>query len=102
MTTRLSADHRRAQIIGKAVELSRGGGLYRWTLQNVADALEISRPTILYYFGSAQGLRSEIIGAAIREPDLDILTQALTACDPIVEGLDDTLLTECAEHLRDQ
>src|SRR3546814_14357403 len=76
MTTRLTAAHRRAQIIDTAQRLSYGGKLYDRSVQNVADRNGVSRATVRYYFASTQGLRGKVLLQAIRAGDVEIVIQA--------------------------
>ena len=96
---RLTAEHRRAQIVKTAHDLSLEGGLYDWTLDEVATHCGVSQPAVRYYFYSATGLRAEIITAAIAGRDLEILVQALAKCDPIVDDLSTELRAACAEWM---
>lgn len=97
--TRLTAAHRRAQIIKAAYALSQEGGLYDWSLDDVAEQVGVSRSAVRYYFYSAQSLRRELICTAVRERDVVIVTQALAKYDPLVHGIDDVLREACAAHL---
>lgn len=100
MTTRLTAEHRRAQILDAARNLSYDGGLYEWTLDHVAYVTGLSRPGVRYYFYSAISLRAEIIVAAIKGGDVPIVTQALAAVDPLVKDIPNELRAACGEHLQ--
>src|SRR3546814_15620847 len=82
MTTRLTAAHRRAQIIDTAQRLSYGGKLYDWSVQTVADRIGVSRATVCYYFASTKGLRGKVIFQAIRTGDDELLIQALVKSVP--------------------
>jgi len=98
-TTRLSAEHRRAQIVGTARELSRGGRLYDWTLETIAQHLNITTNAVRYYFYSAVSLRNEIIYAAVRERDVGIVTQALAKYDPLVHEAPADLREACGQFM---
>lgn len=99
MTTRLTAQHRREQILAVATELSRGGGLYGWTLQDVADAAGLSRPGVAFYYGHA-ALRARVVQRAVEAGDTDIVMQALARYDPLVADIPDDLREACAEEMR--
>jgi AcrR family transcriptional regulator len=98
-TTRLTAQHRRDQIIAAAQRMSYGGKLYDWTVQDVANKIGVSRATVCHYFASTKGLRSKIILQAIRQSDVDIVIQALVKTDPLCKGLPDALYQACREAL---
>lgn len=100
MSTRLSPEHRRAQIVNAARNLSYGGRLYDWTLTDVATHCDCSESLVKYYFLSAIGLRNEIIVSAIRERDVRIVIQALAKCDPLTDKIDGELRDACADYMR--
>ena len=77
MTTRLTAEHRRAMIVAAAESLSANGNLYGWGLTDVAEHIGITQPGVNYYFGSTQGLRREVIVNAIEAENVDIVVQAV-------------------------
>ena len=87
-TPRLTHEHRRAQILARGVELSRSVGLYRWTLEDVADGLDIGISAVKYYHGSAHGLRCDVVRQAIFRREYDLIGQAIVAYDPLVLDLD--------------
>ena len=97
--TRLTAEHRRAQIVDAARKLSYEGGLYDWTLRDVAEHIGTSRSTVRHYFPSVLSLRTEIITGAIRERDVPIVVQALAKVDPLVADIKPALRRACAEHM---
>lgn len=99
MTTRLTAEHRREQIIQAAKHLSYGGGLYDWSLDDVAQLVGISRPGVRYYFHSVQKLRRRTINDAITGVDLDIVTQAVAKHDPLVKDIPNKLRQACGKFL---
>lgn len=99
-TPRLTAEHRRAQIVAAVKALSADGGLYDWTLTDIAEHVGISTPAVRYYFYSAQDMRRELICTAIRECDVSIVVQALAKYDPLVEDIPNELRDACAEYLR--
>lgn len=98
-TTRLTPDHRRAQIVGTARELSRGGRLYDWTFDDIASALNVSRSLIQYYFFNVPSLRGEIICGAIRDRDVGIVTQALAKYDPLAKDVPADLRQACGQFM---
>jgi AcrR family transcriptional regulator len=98
-TTRLTAQHRRAQIINAAQEMSYGGKLYDWNVQDVADRLHVSRGIVCHYFASTKGLRDKVILRAIREEDIEIVVQALARTDRLTKGLPDALRRACRDSL---
>lgn len=97
--TRLTAAHRRAQIVKAAHALSQEGGLYDWSLDDVAEQVGVTRSAVRYYFYSAVSLRRELICTAVRERDVPIVTQALAKYDPLVHGIGDALRAKCAAYL---
>ena len=97
--TRFTAEHRRAQIVQTARNFSYDGGLYDWTLKDIAAAIRLSRPAIAYYFNSTVGLRNEVILEAIKSQDVPILVQALARYDPVVDNLKPFLRDKCAEFI---
>lgn len=100
MTTRLTADHRRAMILAAAKAVSANGGLYDWALSDVADHVGISTAGVNYYFGSAQGLRRETIVNAVADRDVDIVVQAIAHHDPIVADIPSDLRDACARFIQ--
>lgn len=99
MTPRFNADHRRNQIVQTATNLSYEGGLYDWTLRDIAEHVGLTQPGVKYYFYSAEGLRELIIRNAIRTNDVAIVTQALAKHDPIVDGISAELREACARYM---
>lgn len=84
---RLSAEHRRAQILHKTLELAKEGNLYDVTVVDVSGALDISHATILHHFKSAIGMRKEALILAIDEQHYhEVIAQAIVAKDPVVSG----------------
>src|SRR3546814_4847476 len=98
MTTRLTAAHRRAQIIDTAQRLSYGGKLYDWSVQTVADRIGVSRATVCYYFASTKGLRGKVILQAIRTGDVEIVIQALVKSDPLAKNIPAALREKGSEE----
>ena len=82
--TRLTAAHRRAQIIAAAHKASTGGGLYRWTLADISRAVGIRPSACRRYFTSAIALRRAVI---IETGSHDLISQAITACDPVADDI---------------
>lgn len=97
--SRLDADHRRAQIVATAKQLSYTGGLYDWTLDDLAQHIGMTTPGVKYYFNSALGLRAEILKTAIDENDAPLVLQALAKHDPIVKNISPALKAACAREL---
>ena len=97
--TRLTADHRRAQIFHAARTLSCAGNLYVWTLDDVAEFVKMTVPGVRYYFYSVSGLRAEIITGAIDGRDLDIIGQAVAAHDPLVSDIAPALRDKAVQFL---
>lgn len=96
---RLTAEHRREQIVQAARALSYEGGLYDWSLDIVAEHVGISRPGVRYYFGSTQSLRAEIIVTAVRDRDVPIVVQAMAKFDPLVSDVPRSLRRQCGAYL---
>lgn len=85
--TRLKKEHRIRQILLAAFELSQDVGVYKITLDVVAKRVECSRPTVIRYFRSAEGLRRAVIKEAIEREDLAIMGEALFYKDPATDGI---------------
>lgn len=99
MSARLSAEHRREQIIATARSLSFAGGLYDWTLDDVAAHIGMTTPGVKHYFVSAAILRAVIIRGAMAERDPKIILQALAKHDPLVKKIKPALKRACAREL---
>lgn len=99
-TPRFTADHRRQQIVASARNLSKNGALYNWTLEDVAQMIDISIPAIKYYFGSAQSLRIDVIRQAVKEKDLEIIIQAVAKYDPLIADMPATLRRKVEKRIR--
>lgn len=97
--SRLDPEHRRAQILATAKNLSYQGGLYDWTLDDVARHIGMTTPGVKHYFKSALKLRSEVITGAVIDRDAKIVLQALAKHDPIVSNIRPTLKRACAREL---
>lgn len=97
--TYLAAEHRRAQIDAAALALSAGGGLYDWSIGDVADMVGISREGVRRYYTSTQALREHVVRSAVEANDVDIVTQALAKYDPLVADIAPTLRKACARHI---
>lgn len=97
--TRLTVAERRQQILAAAFRLSRKGGLYDWSLDNVAQEVGITRPLINYHFGSDNGLRTDVILTAVRCKDYEIIVQAMVRRDPCVANLDSSIRRAAARYL---
>jgi AcrR family transcriptional regulator len=98
-TTRLTAQHRREQIVKAAQRMSYDGKLYDWSVQDVADRIGVSRATICHYFASTKGLREKIILQAIRTRDVAIVLQALVKDDPLAAKIPDALRRACRDTI---
>jgi AcrR family transcriptional regulator len=96
---RLTAEQRHAQIVAAAHGLSAEGGLYEWTLDDVATMVGCSRSAVRHYFTSAKALRDRVITDAIERRDLDICVQALAKYDPLRENMTPHLKRAAAAHL---
>lgn len=94
--TRLDPEIRREQIVHAAKSMSYEGGLYKWTLEDVAKFVGITTPGVRYYFFSTAQLRDEIIRNAIDARDVPIVLQAIAAHDPIAESVGPALRKACA------
>lgn len=99
MSTRLTVEHRRAMIVATAETMSANGGLYSWTLTDVADQIGITPPGVKYYFGSVQQLRGDIIRAAIKNEVVDIVVQAVVTRDPLADNIPGLLRQACADFI---
>lgn len=97
--TRLTAEHRRAQIVAAAYALSADGGLYDWTLGDVARRIDVSRSLVRHYYKSAIKLRARIVRDAIRKRDVPIVAQAINKCDPLTNRIGPALRAACAEYV---
>lgn len=85
--SRLTSEHRNRLILEAAVELSKGGGLYDFNIEAVAEKADCSHPLVIHYFGSAIKLREAVITQALETKDNDILAQAIVKRDPLVDSL---------------
>ena len=88
MSQRLSAEHRRAQIIGEARALSLTKGLYQWGMSDLANQCGVSKGTVSYHLSSATQVRKALVLDAIEKRDLSILAQAIISHDPVVASID--------------
>ncbi len=88
---KLRAEQRRAQIMAHATRVAIDGFLYDVTADAIAEAVGVKRPTVLYHFGSMQGLRDAVVRTAIRRENLSILAQAIASNDPLVKDINDDL-----------
>ena len=96
---KLRAEQRRAQILTQATRLARDGFLYNMTADDIAEAVNISRATVLHYFGSMQGLRDAVVQGAVDRENLSIIAQALGADDPLMENVNADLRHRAALSL---
>lgn len=89
--TRLSPEHRRLQILNEAQRVARTVGLFneRFTMKRVADACDCSPATIAYYFSGRNILRDHVVEHSLATVTYDkiIVSQAITANHPLVEGV---------------
>ena len=87
----LRKKQRQAQILSQATRMARDGKLYVVTAEEVAEEVGCSRPTIMHYFKSMQGLRDAVVKAAITDDNLNIIAQAIAANDPLMEKINESL-----------
>lgn len=81
---RLTKEHRRAQLLEMARQLSYEGRLYDWTLNDVAANVGCSRSTVNHHFKSIIALRNAVIRDAMVRGDDAILLQARAKFDPVL------------------
>jgi AcrR family transcriptional regulator len=70
-------------IITAALELaSEPGGWNQLTLVKIATKAHCTHGLILHHFKSMSALRRNLVRAAIKQENFEVLTQALMAADP--------------------
>lgn len=97
--TRLTKEHRRAQIIDAARKIAFEKGLYQVSMTAVADATGCTRSNVRHYFPSAVNLRKTVLRNAIKRNELTIVNMALAMSDPMVANISDSLRNACKAHL---
>lgn len=95
--TRLTPEERRSQLVGLGIEALVDRPLEALTIEYLSERAGVSRGLLFYYFGSKNGLHSEVVQAAF--------DGMLRATDPVLElepldRLHDTL-TRIVQFVRD-
>lgn len=97
--TRLTKEHRRAQLIHAARTIAFEEGLYQLSMTAVAKRAECTRSTVRHYFTSARKLRNLTLKNAIRNGEIGIVCMAIAMHDPMVNDISETLRNQCAAHI---
>ena len=100
--TRLSANHRAAQILRKAIELAEQGQLYNMTADQIAKSLHISHGTVFHYFNSMLQLRGKVIERSIARENYKIIRQAVVSHDPAVDNCPASIKEKSLESFKDE
>lgn len=79
---KLDAKAREAQILAASLKVAETVGYSRVTLQQIADAAEVSKALPLAYFGTMASWRRKVMREAVRLRNLRIVAQGLAAGDP--------------------
>lgn len=79
----MKPDARRAQILEKALDLSKQRGYLAITRHLVADAAEVSPALVSHYFAGMDGLRSEIMRRAVKLECLPVIAQGTLNRHPV-------------------
>lgn len=80
--TKLNAKEREAQILRASLKAAETLGYHRMTLQQIADAAEVSKALPLAYFGTMSAWRRKVMREAVRLRNLRVIAQGLAAGDP--------------------
>lgn len=83
MSIHMNPLQRRAQILDKALELSKQRGYLAITRDLVATACEVSPALVSHYFAGMDGLRSEIMRAAVKRECLPVIAQGTLNRHPV-------------------
>lgn len=78
---KLDAKARKAQILAASLKAAETVGYTRVTLQQIADAAQVSKGLPITYFGTMDGWRRDVMREAIRTQNLRVLAQGLAARD---------------------
>jgi len=97
--TRLTKEHRKAQLIDAARKIAFEQGLYQVSMNTVATAAGCTRSNVRHYFPSAVKLRKIVLRRAINDGELTIINMALAMKDPMVDDLNPALHARCRAHL---
>lgn len=84
MTEALAAPDVRTRILQEATRLFASRGYDGTSIQEIAEAVGITRPTLVYHYGSKERLRDEVLGTMLsrwREELPRVLAAATTGSD---------------------
>ena len=85
MTTR-RVNNRRDLILSTAAELAESQGFVGLTRADAAEAAGVSKASISFHFGSAEGLRCEVMRYAVDNGLLRVVLQGLAVGNTIAES----------------
>jgi AcrR family transcriptional regulator len=78
-------NNRRALILAAAAELAEETGFIGLTRADAAEAAGVSKASISFHFGSAEGLRCEVMQYAVDNGLLRVVLQGLAVGNTIAE-----------------
>lgn len=90
---KLDAKAREAQILAASLKVAETVGYTRVTLQQIADAAQVSKGLPITYFGTMAAWRRKAMREAVRMRNLRIIAQGLAAGDPHAKKAPDELKT---------
>lgn len=79
----MKPNERRAQILDRALELSKQRGYLAITRDLVATSADVSPALVSHYFAGMDGLRREVMRAAVKRECLLVLAQGIANRHPV-------------------
>ena len=82
----MKAEDRKRKIIEIAIKLALKRGYMNITRNGVAKSLKVS-PSLITYYWSIKDLKNIVVKFALKTELLEIISQALSVNDPLVDNL---------------
>lgn len=91
MTTRLSVEDRKLQILQHAMRLSEIHGFTGFSAPDIARSIGCGHPLIFYHFGNMDNLRADLMRLAVSTKNMLVLAQGIVARNPIALAAPESL-----------
>ena len=96
---RVSGPSRRSQMVAAALSLAREHGYDRVTSPMVADAVGLSKASVMHRFGTMDEMRRAVMREAVKTGDALVVAQGLAARDDIAVNAPENVRAAALEHL---
>lgn len=102
MSTRLSSEDRKRQILQHAMRLSEKQGFTGFSAPDIAKSVGCGHPLVFHHFRSMDLLRADLMRLAIKERNLTVVGQGLVARNPIAIAAPESVKKQALSHLKQQ